>query len=298
MSNARLSILQAKAVKDKRVSDSQFRTLAALGMYGDENGWCFPSLGTIGKDLGKSKQAVGRDTIALRGFGYLEVYHRYDKTTGGRRSNLYRLRYDFPIQPDVDGVSTSDVDAPSTSDVDVNVPSNVPSNALANSKIKMPLEWKLSHGEEVTQHDLDEAKIKDEAPKLFEKALGFGTLPWSSNSTWEKFQKFITRIFSADHDVFKDYALWREGDGKYKAFSNRKIRENPAAFMDTGYPEFEASKMYSLSKPAINEANIEATKRLIERKEFTPSSHGIPVDLTASVKQSLAQAAQKRKVKS
>jgi hypothetical protein len=272
MSNARLSILQARAVKDKRVSDSQFRTLAALGMYGDENGWCFPSLGTIGKDLGKSKQAVGRDTIALRNLGYLEVYHRYDKTTGGRRSNLYRLRFDFPIQPDVDGVSTDTVDGASTSEVDVNVPSNVPSNALVNSKITMPLEWQIAHEGQVLQEDQDKAIQEKKALNAFEQAFKFGTLPWSSNSIWTKFQKFVVKVYSADPAVFADYIAWRKDGGKYTAFSNKKIRENPAAFMDTGYPEFEASKMYEPGKPALNTAAVEATKQYNEQRwDFKPA---------------------------
>lgn len=130
MSNARFSILQARAVRDHRISDSQFRTLAALGMYADEDGWCFPSLTTIGRDLGKSKQAVGRDIVGLRRLkDYLEVTSRYDAKTGGRHSNLYRLRFDPPPrQRHVDAPSTSYVDAPSTSYVDVNDPSNDPHN--------------------------------------------------------------------------------------------------------------------------------------------------------------------------
>ena len=129
MSNARFSILQARAVTDKRVSDAQFRTLAALGMYADKDGWCYPMLSTLGTDLGKSKQAVGRDTIALRRLGYLEVTARFDEH-GARRSNLYRLRFDLdtPRQRDVDTPSTSLVDTPSTSEVDVNVPINDPLN--------------------------------------------------------------------------------------------------------------------------------------------------------------------------
>jgi DnaD/phage-associated family protein len=125
MSNARFSILQARAVKDKQISDAQFRTLAALGMYADEDGWCYPLLSTLGKDLGKSKQAVGRDTIALRKLGYLEVTPRYDKN-GSRRSSLYRLKFDIPRQREVDTPSTSEVDTPSTSEVDINVPVNDP----------------------------------------------------------------------------------------------------------------------------------------------------------------------------
>lgn len=148
MSNARFSILQARAVKDKRISDSQFRTLAALGMYADENGWCYPSLGTLANDLSKSKQAVGRDTIALRKLGYLEVKARFDPKTKARRSSLYRLRFDLPpinmgdstpSTSEVDDPSIKLVDTPSTSEVDVNDPINDPSNDLKEEEARNPL---------------------------------------------------------------------------------------------------------------------------------------------------------------
>jgi hypothetical protein len=86
----------------------------------------------------------------------------------------------------------------------------------------------------------------DDKPILddFERSLGFGALPWYSNTTWEKFRRFVIRTAGSNPDVWRDYAAWRMDGGKYKAFSNRKIRENPAAFMDTGYPEYEACKMY------------------------------------------------------
>ena len=146
MSNARFSILQARAVKDKRISDSQFRTLAALGMYADSDGWCFPMLSTLGEDLQKSKQAVGRDTIALKKLGYLEVYGRWDKN-GARRSNLYRLRFDFPIsQHHVDTPSTPEVDTPSTPEVDVNDPYNAPNERAAAILSEMPIEAQIVAG--------------------------------------------------------------------------------------------------------------------------------------------------------
>jgi hypothetical protein len=129
MSNARFSILQARAVSDARVSDAQFRTLAALGMYADKDGWCFPSLTRIGADCNKSKQAAGRDVINLKKLGYVEVYPQFDKSTGSRKPNKYRLKFDLPPSTsDVDTPSTSEAYAPSTSDVDVNVPVNDPTN--------------------------------------------------------------------------------------------------------------------------------------------------------------------------
>lgn len=110
MSNARFSILQAKAVEDKRISNAQFRTLAALGMYGDKEGWCFPKLKTLAASLGKSKQAVSKDLIELQNLGYLEIRHQY-RPDGGMQNSLFRLIFDPPCQPDVDTPSTSEVDA-------------------------------------------------------------------------------------------------------------------------------------------------------------------------------------------
>jgi DnaD/phage-associated family protein len=185
MSNARFSILQARAVKDKRITDSQFRTLAALGMYADENGWCFPSLATLGSDLSKSKQSVGRDTIALRKLGYLQVTARYNKQTGARRSSLYRLRFDLPpVNMDDSTPSTSEVDTPSTSEVDVNDPVNDPNKieigaifeALEglggglNSSVtryvdawveKHPIEWILKAIEETKERGATSEKYTD-----------------------------------------------------------------------------------------------------------------------------------------
>lgn len=160
------------------------------------------------------------------------------------------------------------------------------------------LDWLIAAGQEVTQDVIDKAVREKNATGDFEKVFGFGTLPWSSNSAWTKFQKFVVKIYSADPAVFADYVAWRKDAGKYTAFSNKKIRENPAAFMDTGYPEFEASKMYSPGKPAIDEKNIEETKRLIEQKhsgEFVPRPETVPPPTW--VKEHVAQIAKRRSIR-
>lgn len=102
----------------------------------------------------------------------------------------------------------------------------------------LSIENAIATGQEVTNDMMDNGD--DEKLHNFERCLGFGALPWGSNTIWTKFSKWVIA-----HSGFEaDYARWRDGDGKYKAFSNKKIRENPAAFIDTGYPEYEASKMY------------------------------------------------------
>ncbi len=229
MSNARFSVLQATAVRDTRISDSQFRTLAALGMYADENGWCFPSLSTLGEDLGKSKQAVGRDTIALKKLGYLEVRHRYDKHTKGRRSNLYRLRFDLPFsQPVVDGVSTSEVDGVSTSEVDVNVPPNVPFNRTERKKVEkrgdavdLMLDMMKSQG-------MKKELLKDEIMSAFETRLLFSI---SSGRDTEAFIDFMVSEEKKGKHFSKFIDWWLANGGPRQYWTIAKMRQNwPAAF--------------------------------------------------------------------
>lgn len=104
------------------------------------------------------------------------------------------------------------------------------------------LDWKLAHGQTVEQHDLDEAQIKSEAPRMFEKAFGTGTWPWDSNNVWRRFAKFVEEIYRADRLAFGKYVNWRAGAGKYAGMNNKQIRTNPQVFMDTGWIEFEKSQ--------------------------------------------------------
>jgi DNA-binding transcriptional regulator YhcF (GntR family) len=83
----------------------------------------------------------------------------------------------------------------------------------------------------------------------FETAMLGSTVsqwPWDSNSKWQKFAKWVA---AQELGMFKDYAEWRKGDGKYHAMSNNKIRQDPQMFMDTGWPTFLAHvSMYSAQK--------------------------------------------------
>lgn len=105
--------------------------------------------------------------------------------------------------------------------------------------------WAILAGTEIEQEEIDENIFAKEATDDFERQLGFGILPWNSDDAWTKFYKFIVKIYKQSQGVWMDYAVWREGDGKYgKAMTNNAIRKNPKMFMDTGYPTYEASKMY------------------------------------------------------
>jgi hypothetical protein len=228
MSNARFSILQARAISDIRISDAQFRTLAALGMYADKNGWCFPSLKTLGIDLNKSPQAVGRDTIALRKLGYLQVKNRYDTKTKARHSNLYRLLFDFNV--DDSTLSTSEVDTLSTSEVDVNVPLNDPINKpdLIDSLLDMS--------------NFPGAKREARVNSIL-SYLGETFHKNVETKEWREFAKYIDGEHTSKGWDVKRFIEWLYGQKNFdlQYWPVKKMRENyPAAFVQEVSESLEA----------------------------------------------------------
>jgi hypothetical protein len=97
--NQRLSVIPARAISDPELSDAAFRTLAALGLFGDRDGWCYPSYATLAAIRGVGKSAIAKHIAELSKRGYLNVYHRYDEKSGAQRSNLLQIRFDFPYEP-------------------------------------------------------------------------------------------------------------------------------------------------------------------------------------------------------
>ena len=130
MSNARFSIIQSRAVSDKNISNSQFRTLTALGVFGDKDGWCFPKLKTLSEMLGKSRQAISMDIKCLVEHGYIQVVPQF-RPDGSQQNNLYRLIFDHPPLSLPEPPLSSEVEGGLSSEVDALTPHiNAPSNDL------------------------------------------------------------------------------------------------------------------------------------------------------------------------
>jgi len=97
--NQRLSVIPVRAVADPELSDGAFRTLAALGAFGDRNGWCYPSYATLATIRGVSKSAIAKHIAELVERGYLNIQHRYDNN-GAQQSNLLQIRFDYDFKPE------------------------------------------------------------------------------------------------------------------------------------------------------------------------------------------------------
>jgi hypothetical protein len=111
----RWSVTPAKAAKDTNISDTAFRTLAIIGMYTDENGLCYPSMNTIAKTRGVSRQAIQQHVSVLISAGYLTKKERFSK--GSQQSNLLQVKFDFaipPASPELAPPATSEVAPPAS----------------------------------------------------------------------------------------------------------------------------------------------------------------------------------------
>jgi hypothetical protein len=99
--NQRFSITPSTAAVDLSLTDSVFRTLAVIGIYGDKNGWCWPSQSTLAEIRGVSRQTINTHTKDLIASGYLNIYPRYDEETGAQKSNMMQIKFDY--EPDLTG---------------------------------------------------------------------------------------------------------------------------------------------------------------------------------------------------
>ena len=234
--------LQDAEGNNTKASTAKFVCIALADHANDEGESAYPSIDKLAYKTNLSRTAIINALDALKHNGILSAHGE---------SKLHTINYTINVncfsrdsQPAL-LVNPLDSGGQPALPLPVNpVDPNHPLTVIETSK-PLSIENAIATGREVTNDMLDNG----ESEKLhnFERCLGFGALPWGSNTIWTKFSKWVIA-----HSGFEaDYARWREEEGKYKAFSNKKIRENPAAFIDTGYPEYEASKMYRKSEGMV-----------------------------------------------
>lgn len=103
--NQRFSITPAAAAADLELTDSVHRTLAVIGMFGDREGWCWPSQSTLADLRGVTRKTINLHIHELIERKYLNIQPRYDEETGAQKSNMMQIKFDFP--PNVTGGVTS-----------------------------------------------------------------------------------------------------------------------------------------------------------------------------------------------
>jgi MarR family len=98
----RFSIIPARAILDKTLTDLDIRVLGVFGIHADtETGWCFKNQSKIAEELGVARQSVSRSCNRLYAGGYVEARDiNAGKSKTGRRSiNCYRILMDSKAEP-------------------------------------------------------------------------------------------------------------------------------------------------------------------------------------------------------
>lgn len=85
------SIVPIRAANDRRIRPAAMRALLAVCSYANRAGLCWPSHENVGKMLGVSRQAAGRQIRILRDLGYL---HKVKNHSYGRTAQILRVVYD------------------------------------------------------------------------------------------------------------------------------------------------------------------------------------------------------------
>ena len=132
------------------------------------------------------------------------------------------------------------------------------------TKAGMPLTWSIGHGLPVSEEQLERERTGEQATSAVEAALGVRDWPWASTRAWEKMVSLVADAWKQDPDIFREYAEWMEGEGKYKAMSVKQIRANPQQFIDTGWPLFLASRRPREPEPVQGETDL--MRRIRERE--------------------------------
>jgi hypothetical protein len=105
---------------------------------------------------------------------------------------------------------------------------------IALSQQPLSIENAIYAGVEVTESIMDKANLRDLAPKMFEKALGFSKpLPWWQGKEWTAFGEWVCDRYAESNTSFGEYNIWRVMPYTKGAMANTRIRLSTIEFMDS-----------------------------------------------------------------
>jgi len=114
---------------------------------------------------------------------------------------------------------------------------------IALSQPTLSIENAIYAGVEITTEIVEQAQLRDVAPKMFEKALGFSKpLPWWNGKDWTAFGEWVCDRYKESKMSFGEYNIWRATPYTKGSMPNPRIRTNVTEFYDSW-------DMFTMSKP-------------------------------------------------
>jgi hypothetical protein len=119
---------------------------------------------------------------------------------------------------------------------------NESENTAENTHIPLSIENAIYANQPVTQEIMDKANLRDLAPKMFEKALGFSKpLPWWNGKEWTAFGEWVCERYAESKSSFGEYNIWRATPYTKGGMANTRIRGFITEFYDS-WDMFQMSK--------------------------------------------------------
>ena len=97
------------------------------------------------------------------------------------------------------------------------------------------IEEAVYRGLPVTEELAAVANLRDTAPKMFEKALGFSkALPWwDGDKEWKALGEWVCERYAESKTSFGEYNIWRNTKYTKGGIANTRLRGFPAEFYDS-----------------------------------------------------------------
>lgn len=234
----------------KHLNEFALKVFIYIGLsIGFETGKAFPGVRKIAEETGMDKDTVTKAVEELEEKGYLDVFRREGNSNIYTPTRYFSIGTTVPSGRTVDEqVSLEDAELSLQNDKlslngRVNLHNQINKNqqeSAENSFLENAgIEWKILAGAKIEEKDLQGEIIRKSALDAFEVDMRFGQLPWGNTKPWEKLAKFVVQEYEKDPKIFLRYKVWQQGEGKYHALSNKKIRERPEDFIAC-FPDFLA----------------------------------------------------------
>ncbi len=256
-----------------KASTAKLVLLAMADHANDEGEGAYPSIERLCKKTALSEQTIRNTFDALRHNGIIELSGKSKYGTNnhtintksfpraiGKEVTVLTL---YPLDP-LTGCEKGSNGSPELV-LPVIPESLLTTKETSTSKAEIlataSLEWTLASDEQVTQEQVDTANLKDTAPKMFEKALGFSKpLPWWNSKDWTDFAEWVCAEYSRSKTSFGEYNVWRNTPYVKGGIANTRLRGFPNEFYDS----WDMFRMANPDKPKV------------QHKVYRPEEHEEP----------------------
>lgn len=225
------------------ISDAALKVWIFIALSVNRNtGIAHPGLRTIAAALGKGVNTIQECIKELEAANLLKVDRQ------SRKYNIYEP-IGYVSANRADPVSEPDTVAETVSEKSETVSEKaktVSDSQILNQRnqikpeIPLSVENAIFANQPITEEMVKAENLRDIAPKMFERALGFSKpLPWWSNKDWTAFAEWVCERYAESKTAFGEYNIWRNTPYTKGGMSNNRIR----GFVNEFYDSWDMFKM-------------------------------------------------------